>query len=161
MHCTPARPVRYATRWLVLACVCLLAACATSRQPAPVEDRRSPAGAPAAASPSTAPAATPAPGTTPAAPARADPNAKPGAEHAGKPGYYTIKPGDTLIRVGLECGQNWRGIMRWNNIDNPNVVQAGQVLRVVPPGTDARLAATTPVTAGRVAARPLAATPAP
>jgi lipoprotein NlpD len=38
----------------------------------------------------------------------------PGAENAGKPGYYTVRPGDTLIRIALEHGQNWRDIVRWN-----------------------------------------------
>ena len=57
----------------------------------------------------------------------------PGAENAGKPGYYTVRPGDTLIRIALETGQNWRDIARWNNIDNPNVIEVGQVLRVIPP----------------------------
>ncbi len=57
----------------------------------------------------------------------------PGAENAGKPGYYTVKPGDTLIRVGLETGQNWKDIARWNNLDTPNVIEVGQVLRVVAP----------------------------
>ena len=58
----------------------------------------------------------------------------PGAENAGKPGYYTVKPGDTLIRVGLDHGQNWRDIARWSALDNPNVIEVGQVLRVTPPG---------------------------
>jgi lipoprotein NlpD len=50
-----------------------------------------------------------------------------------KPGYYQVKPGDTLIRIGLEHGQNWRDVARWNNIDNPNLIEVGQVLRVAPP----------------------------
>jgi len=57
----------------------------------------------------------------------------PGAENAGRPGYYTVRPGDTLIRIALDAGQNWRDIARWNNLDNPNVIEVGQVLRVVPP----------------------------
>jgi lipoprotein NlpD len=57
----------------------------------------------------------------------------PGAENAGKPGYYAVRPGDTLIRIALETGQNWRDIQRWNNLDNPNVIEVGQVLRVIPP----------------------------
>jgi len=52
------------------------------------------------------------------------------AEAPQRPGYYTIKPGDTLIRIGLDTGQNWRDIARWNNIDNPNLIEVGQVLRV-------------------------------
>ena len=45
----------------------------------------------------------------------------PGAENAGKPGYYTVKPGDTLIRIGLESGQSWKDIARWNNLENANL----------------------------------------
>jgi lipoprotein NlpD len=56
-----------------------------------------------------------------------------GAENAGKPGFYVVKPGDTLIRIGLDTGQNWRDISRWNTIDNPNQIEVGQVLRVMPP----------------------------
>ncbi len=57
----------------------------------------------------------------------------PGAENAGKPGYYTVKPGDTLIRVGMDNGQSWRDIIRWNKLENPNLIETGQVLRVAPP----------------------------
>ncbi len=80
----------------------------------------------------------------------------PGAENAGKPGYYTVKPGDTMIRIGLESGQNWKDLVKWNNLDNPNVIEVGQVLRVMPPGSDSGVAVR-PVTAARVEARPLEA----
>ncbi len=49
------------------------------------------------------------------------------------PGYYTVKPGDTLIRIGLDSGQSWKDIARWNNMDNPNLIEVGQVLRVAAP----------------------------
>jgi lipoprotein NlpD len=105
--------------------VALLAACAGSGgrvAPAPVEDRTS-------RSPGTAASAP--------APSRVAPDKPmPGAENAGKPGYYTVKPGDTLIRVGLDHGQNWRDIARWSGLDNPNVIEVGQVLRVIPPGAN-------------------------
>jgi lipoprotein NlpD len=61
----------------------------------------------------------------------------PGSENANKPGYYTVRPGDTLIRIALDTGQNWRDIARWNNIENPNVIEVGQVLRVVAPSVAA------------------------
>jgi len=57
----------------------------------------------------------------------------PGAENAGLPGFYTVRPGDTLIRIGLETGQSWRDIAAWNGITNPDRIEVGQVLRVVPP----------------------------
>lgn len=57
----------------------------------------------------------------------------PGSENAGKPGYYTVKPGDTLIRIGLDHGQSAKDIARWSGLDNPNRIEVGQVLRVEPP----------------------------
>ena len=57
----------------------------------------------------------------------------PGFENAGKPGYYTVKPGDTLIRIGLDQGQAAKDIARWSNVENPNRIEVGQVLRVLPP----------------------------
>ena len=57
----------------------------------------------------------------------------PGFENAGKPGYYTVKPGDTLIRIGLDHGQASKDIARWSGLDNPNRIEVGQVLRVMPP----------------------------
>lgn len=112
----------------------VLAACASSTRRAPVEDRST--------------------GRAPVAPAEAA-SAPLGAENAGKPGYYTVKPGDTMIRIGLETGQNWRDIARWNNMDNPSVIEVGQVLRVVAPGVDANGVAAKPVGSTKVDARPL------
>ena len=57
----------------------------------------------------------------------------PGFENTGKPGYYTVKPGDTLIRISLDKGQSQQDVVRWNQLDNPNHIEAGQVLRVLPP----------------------------
>ncbi len=81
----------------------------------------------------------------------------PGAENAGKPGYYTVKPNDTLIRISLEAGVSWRDIATWNNLDNPNLIEVGQVLRVVPPGVDAPvgIASAKPVTSPKIEARGL------
>lgn len=66
--------------------------------------------------------------------ASVDPSTLPGAENAGKPGYYTVQTGDTLIRIGLEHGQSWKDIARWSNLPNANLIEVGQVVRVVPPG---------------------------
>jgi lipoprotein NlpD len=56
-----------------------------------------------------------------------------GFEHAGKPGYYTVKPGDTLTRIALENGQSPRDIAAWSQVENLNRIEVGQVLRVMPP----------------------------
>ena len=71
------------------------------------------------------------------------------AENAGKPGYYTVQKGDTLTRIALDHGQAWRDVVRWNSLTNPDVIEVGQVLRVVPPGAA--------VEAGGVTVRPVAA----
>jgi lipoprotein NlpD len=56
-----------------------------------------------------------------------------GFENAGNPGYYTVKPGDTLIRIAMEHGQSLRDIAHWSQVSDPNRIEVGQVLRVVPP----------------------------
>lgn len=128
----------------------VLGACSSPNHRAPVEDRAAPrmqAGAPATDG------AAPAVATDAAA-------ALPGAENAGKPGYYTVRPGDTLIRIGLENGQNWKDLVKWNNLENPNVIEVGQTLRVVAPGVDPAVAGPRAVAQAKVETRPLDARPA-
>ena len=144
----------------LLSLLALAAGCASPEHRAPVEDRKPPvARAPA---PSTAQAqavSTPAaPVPSAAVPAADAPPVKPppGIENLGKAGYYQVKPGDTLIRIGLDNGQPWRDIARWNGLDNPNLIESGQVLRVAPPAADPNAVTTRPVAAaGRVDSRPL------
>ena len=59
------------------------------------------------------------------------------------PDTYTVQPGDTLIRIGLDSGQSARDIARWNGLTDPSKIVAGQVLRLVPP-TPATQTTTTP-----------------
>jgi lipoprotein NlpD len=131
-------------RWAALvAGLLILAGCASPTHRAPVEDRNR-----AGASGSSSGPAVSAP-----------PRVLPGAENAGKPGYYTVKSGDTLIRISLDSGQNWRDIASWNNLDNPNLIEVGQVLRVVAPGTDPSAitpgVATRPVATAKLDVKPL------
>ena len=74
----------------------------------------------------------------------------PGFENAGKPGYYTVKPGDTLIRIGLETGQSHKDISRWNALENPNRIEVGQVIRVAPPVTETAAVVARPISSGTV-----------
>ena len=57
---------------------------------------------------------------------------RPAAPVAGGPGYYTVKKGDTLYRIALEHGQDYKDVVAWNNITNANAIKEGQVLRVAP-----------------------------
>ena len=77
-------------------------------------------------------------------------------------GYYTVKKGDTLYRIALENGQDYKDVAAWNNMTNPGSIKEGQVLRVAPPGADNGAAgtATKPVAvASAVESRPLDAPP--
>lgn len=102
--------MRSVGHWVLLALLSamVLAGCANKNRPAPVEDR--------------SPNAVRTPAKMVAS-----------SDNAGKPGYYSVKSGDTLIRIGMDNGQSWRDIARWNNIENPNLIETGQVLRVTPP----------------------------
>ncbi len=122
----------------------LVAGCASrSRTPAPVEDR-----SPGAQAPPPAVVAEPA-------------KPPPGVENAGRPGYYTVRAGDTLIRISLDSGQNWRDIARWNNIENPNLIEVGQVFRVIPPFGSELAGARVVAPASVVSAAPAATASAP
>jgi lipoprotein NlpD len=102
---------------LRLTCCVLLAltlvACAPSvKRPAPVEDRMG--------------------GTSsraPQAPVSSAPHSAVGSE----PGTYVVQRGDTLAKIAMDHGVGWRDLARWNQMDNPNVIEVGQVLRVTPP----------------------------
>ncbi|MBX3609858.1 MAG: peptidoglycan DD-metalloendopeptidase family protein [Hydrogenophaga sp.] len=134
-----------ALTWSLLGAALLVSAgCATRvARPAPVEDRGT----------SRPISAAPAPG-----------------ESQPKVGYITVQPGDTLYRIALNAGQDWRDVAAWNNLPNPNAIEVGQLLRVAPPNGAAVPApapavaavpngpVTAPITSGGVTARPLTET---
>jgi lipoprotein NlpD len=86
-----------------------LSACTTTPNQAPVIDRN------------------PTPAAKPATPSETAQIAR------DERGLYTVKKGDTLIRIALEYGQNYRDLVTWNNLANPNDIKVDQVLRVQPP----------------------------
>lgn len=91
----------------------LLSACSTTPNQAPVVDRTVP------------------PPVKPATPSETAQIAR------DERGLYTVKKGDTLIRIALEYGQNYRDLVTWNNLANPNDIKVDQVLRVLPPDSAA------------------------
>ncbi len=144
----------------------LVACSSRSLNRAPVEDRASrPVVVTTPATPGVNPVTPPSPSAPVDLPAASQPQ---GWENAGKPGYYTVKSGDTLLRIALENGQSMRDIARWSQVENPNRIEVGQVLRVVPPGASEVLvkpvtrpnvvasAAAQPASASAVAGTPLA-----
>ena len=83
---------------------------------APVEDRSAPARAQA---PVAAPVAVPTPAS-----AAAEVKPPPGAENAGKPGYYTVKAGDTVSAIAKIHNQKQVDLVRWNALPNPNLIRS-------------------------------------
>ena len=116
-----------------------LIGCATPNQ-APVEDHS------AKTVRTTVPAAETKPATQPL----------PAAE--SRPGTYTVQPGDILTKIGMDTGQSWRDLARWNGLSDPNHLEVGQVLRVVapagdvPPGSTVTTTTTTVTTASAASA---------
>ncbi len=115
-----------AARRVCILVLSVLAACSTRMENAPVVDRTG-------AAIGTTGAQTPDNGPPP-------------------PGYYRVKPGDTVYRIALENGQNYHDIAAWNNLTNPNAIEVGQLIRVAPLGANV---ATAPVNGGGVQGQPL------
>lgn len=115
----------------------LLAGCA-SHPASPVEDRRV------------------APSVKTEKPLQAEPEAN----------VYVVQKGDTLSRIAASQKLALKDLAAWNGVSDPNKVEVGQRLRLVPPGqtpTEAPVAEVRPVApASTVEARPLnsAASPA-
>jgi len=102
-----------------IACaLCLLAACSTTQNSAPVLERN-------------------AEGRIVEVPRNGAPVVKAGPPAPSGPGYYTVKKGDTLTRIALDNGQNYRDLVTWNNLANANDIKVDQVLRVLPPNDNA------------------------
>lgn len=110
-----------AARFLACALVALVVAGCASQRRAPVEDRGA---RPATPPPPVAAPATPAPGAPP--PAVAGDTAT----------TYVVKRGDTLLKIALDNGLDYRELAAWNNVENVNVIRVGQVLRLTAPGTE-------------------------
>jgi lipoprotein NlpD len=128
-------------RCLSLLVIVVLAGCA-SRAPAPVAEGRSPTvieGTAAAAV--TAPVAA-----------------------AGSEGLYVVKKGETLYRIALDHGLDYRELAAWNNIDSLGKLEVGQQLRLTAPEqavTVKPIVAPGVVTLGTEGPRPLTVAPLP
>ncbi len=116
---------------LLLSCVIvLLSACAT-HTPAPVIDRAPPQTLPGEARDDATSSMPPAPALL-------------------GPGMVMVKKGDTLRAIALDHGQSYRDLAAWNNLSDPDKINVGQVLRVIPPESAApeAVAISKPVTLG-------------
>ncbi len=90
--------------------VCLLSACSTASRRAPIVDR--------------------APPPVASGPAAPDIVEEPKEEARGN---YVVKRGDTLLRIALDHGLNYRDVVAWNRLANPDDIKVDQVLRLTAP----------------------------
>lgn len=102
----------FSSLWIASLTLAFLSACSTTPNQAPVVDRNVE--------------------PVPAKPATPSESAQVARDESG---FYTVKKGDTLIRIALEYGQNYRDIAAWNNLANPDDIKVDQVLRVQPPNS--------------------------
>lgn len=100
----------------------LLAACGSTTHRAPVVER----------------AARPAPPKAPVAEER---------QKERDPHSYTVKKGDTLLRIALDHGHNYRDLVSWNGLSNPDDIKVDQVLRMRAPEANGGAQTSVPVAA--------------
>lgn len=100
--------------YLLAVSAMLLTACGGMPSNAPIDDRTGP---------NSTPKSTPKAATKDEAPALVP----------DQPGYYTVKKGDTLLRIAQQFSQNWHDLVDWNSLANANDIKVGQSLRVTMP----------------------------
>jgi lipoprotein NlpD len=75
-----------------------------------------------------------------------------------EPGFYRVKPGDTLYGISRTFKQKPADLAKWNTLPESRQVNVGQVLRVMPPGASSTTVSS--ATAGsKMAQPPLLPTP--
>ena len=48
--------------------------------------------------------------------------------------YHQVEKGDTLYSISWRYSQNYHDVAKWNDIEPPYIIHAGQWVRVAPPG---------------------------
>ncbi len=102
--------------------VVTVAGCSTATTPAPIVDRSTGG----TSVPASIPTSTPVAGPAAVAP--------PVQAEAG-PGFYRVKPGDTLYGIARAQKQRPSDLIKWNNLPESKQVNIDQLLRVAPPGS--------------------------
>jgi lipoprotein NlpD len=72
-----------------------------------------------------------------------------------RPRTYTVQPGDTLYGIAFNFGLDYRDIAALNNITDPTVIHAGQVLRLFPAGGATRASVAAPPAAPAIVTQPV------
>lgn len=88
------------------------------------------------------------------------------AATASSKDVYVVKKGDTLYAIALDHGVDYKDLVAWNGIDNPNRILVGQQLKLNGRGkaaavTESNGVVVQPIGGGAVERRSLEGTPAP
>lgn len=59
---------------------------------------------------------------------------------APETGQYVVQKGDTLYAIAFDNGLDYRELAAWNNLESPDVIKVGQVLRLASPDAAANRA---------------------
>ena len=102
-----------------------IAGCSTALTPAPIVDQSTGGTSAPATIPTTPPGSGPVAGPVASAPVQTN---------AG-PGFYRVKPGDTLYGIARAQKQRPSDLIKWNNLPDSKQVNIDQLLRVAPPGS--------------------------
>ncbi|SOE71093.1 lipoprotein NlpD [Burkholderia sp. D7] len=102
-----------------------IAGCSTALTPAPIVDQSTGGTSSPVVIPTTPPGTGPTGPVAVAPPVQAD---------AG-PGFYRVKPGDTLYGIARAQKQRPSDLIKWNNLPESKQVNIDQLLRVAPPGS--------------------------
>lgn len=94
----------------LLAAAILLAGCASSGYRAPVHER----------------------GASATQAAKSAAAKRRSAERDSRPGVYVVQKGDTLFSIAFNYGFDYHELAELNGIDNPNMIQIGQQIRLFP-----------------------------
>lgn len=52
-------------------------------------------------------------------------------ENISSPKYYVVRPGDSMWSIANRYGLDVEGLLRLNNLENPNIIYPGQILRLM------------------------------
>ncbi|CAH2774966.1 MAG: Murein hydrolase activator NlpD [uncultured Caballeronia sp.] len=110
----------------VLVSIGVAAGCSTAFTPAPIVDQSTGGTSSLAVIPTTPPGTGSVAGSAAIAPS---------VQPETGPGFYRVKPGDTLYGIARAQKQRPSDLIKWNNLPESKQVNIDQLLRVAPPGS--------------------------
>lgn len=77
-------------------------------------------------------------------PATRGPARAPATDVASRPGFHTVRSGETLYAISFRYGLSVQALAAWNQLGDGTLIRVGQRLRLSPPGSQAGIATPVP-----------------